>query len=149
MTLFPTATLARMVTAAAAAVVVATTVAASQAPASADLKLPQNATALEGLPHVRLDATQDRARRRILSPAEAARNKLVIKVDNGQFYWAGAGQQPLAVTSAEGFTYLSSSQPGRYVRFRHVNDTLTYVEHVDMASGSVTYWGELRVIVGR
>jgi hypothetical protein len=33
------------------------------------------------------------------------------------------------------------------VRLRRINEKLTYVEHLDMGSRSVTYWGELRVVL--
>ena len=45
--------------------------------------------------------------------------------------------------------YLSSTEPGRYVRIRRLNDRLAYVEHLDTTLGTVTYWGELRVVVGQ
>lgn len=120
--------------------------------------LPRNATALEGLPQVRIDTTRNDVRRRELDPSEAAKSRLLIKIVDGHFYWGDRTTTPLTVTSAGGFTYLSSGEPGRYVRFRYVNDTLTYVEHTDMAYGvensnmaygSVTYWGELRIILGK
>jgi hypothetical protein len=30
-----------------------------------------------------------------------------------------------------------------------LNDRVSYVEHVDLASGSVTWWGELRIVIGK
>ena len=53
------------------------------------------------------------------------------------------------MTSSGEFTYLSSNEPSRYVRVRRLNDRLTYIEHVDTALGSVTYWGELRIVIGK
>jgi hypothetical protein len=44
---------------------------------------------------------------------------------------------------------LTSAEPGRYVRFKRINDRIAYVEHVDTAFGSVTYWGELRIVLDR
>jgi hypothetical protein len=35
------------------------------------------------------------------------------------------------------------------VRIRQLRDKLTYVEHVDTDTGSVTYWGELRIVLGK
>ena len=114
-----------------------------------NLRLPQKATALEGLPEVRIDVTRDRTSRRELDPAEAAKSPLSIRITDGLFYWASHGNRPLASTSSGEFTYLSSAEPGRYVRIRRLNDTLTYVEHIDTEFGSVTYWGELRVVIGQ
>jgi hypothetical protein len=133
---------------AAAAVLAVTAGAAGQTP-PAGFEIPKNATALEGLPRVRIDATQDGATRQVLDPAEAARNRLTIRIADGRLYWAGHDDRPLSVGSSGGFVYLSSTVPGRYVRFRQLNDRLTYVEHVDMAFGSVTYWGELRIVLAK
>ena len=108
-----------------------------------------NAQALEGLPQVRIDATKDKVVRRQLNRAEAAKSRLTITIVNGRFYAGDRTGTPLTVTTSGSFTYLSSSEPGRYIRIQEVNDTLNYVEHVDMAFGSVTYWGELRVVIGK
>ena len=111
-------------------------------------QIPGNATSLEGLPTVRIDTTQDGATRRELGGAEAAANRLRIRIVDGRYYQAGR-DRPLTVSTAGEFTYLLSDEPGRYVRFRRLNDRLTYVEHVDMAAGSVTFWGELRIGLGK
>jgi hypothetical protein len=112
-------------------------------------QIPGNATSLEGVPTVRIEATQDTVTRRELGGVEAAKSLLKIQIVDGRYYWASHGNRPLTVSTAGEFTYLMSAEPGRYVRFRRVNDRLTYAEHVDMASGSVTYWGELRVVLGK
>jgi hypothetical protein len=140
-----------------AALLLMTSGGVAQTTATGGELLPRNATALEGLPQVRIDTTRDDVRRKELDASEAAKSRLLIKIVDGRFYWGDRASVPLTVTSAGGFTYLSSGEPGRYVRFRYVNDTLTYVEHTDIAYevkntntayGSVTYWGELRVILG-
>lgn len=115
---------------------------------STPVVIPEGATALEGTPEVRVEVTKDGAIRRTLDAAEAARDRLTIKVVDGRLYW-GDADRPLTVSSSGEFTYLSSAEPGRYVRFRQLNDRLTYVEHVDMALSSVTYWGELRFVLGK
>jgi hypothetical protein len=51
------------------------------------------------------------------------------------------------MNASEEFTYLSSD-PGQYVRIARVNDRITYVEHVDTALGSITWWGELKIVLG-
>ena len=135
--------------AAAAALAVTAAVALGQQAQAPRTEIPPNATALEGLPRVRIDATQDGVTRRVLDAAEADRGRLTIKVADGRLYWPGRDDRPLSVTSAGGFTYLTSTEPGRYVRFRRLGDTLAYVEHVDMEFGSVTYWGELRIVIGK
>jgi hypothetical protein len=115
----------------------------------ASAQIPASATWLEGLPAVRVDATHDRAIRRELGEIEATRSVLKIRIVDGRYYWASREDRPLTLNTSGDFTYLSSAEPGRYVRFRRLNDRLTYVEHVDMPTGSVTFWGELRVVLGK
>jgi hypothetical protein len=133
----------------AAPVLVATSVLA-QSPASPPVvTFPANTVALEGLPRVRIDATMNQVSRRELDATEAAKSRLTITILDGRLYQGDRTGAPLTMTSAGGFTYLSSSTPGRYIRVQRLNDTFSYVEHVDMAFGSVTYWGELRVVLGK
>lgn len=110
---------------------------------------PPGATSLEGSPASRVDTTSDSTTRRQLDAREAAEHRLRIQIKNGQFFWSNRDDRRLTITSAGEFTYLTSNEPGQYVRIRRLNDRLTYVEHVDTPLGSVTYWGELRVVVGR
>jgi hypothetical protein len=132
-----------------AAQVLAASVVFTQAPErSTDLTVPVNAQALEGLPQVRIDATKDKVVRRELNRTEAAKSRLTITIQNGRFFWGERTGVPLTVTKSGSFTYLSSTEPGRYIRIQEINDTLRYIEHVDMPFGSVTYWGELRVVLG-
>jgi len=111
--------------------------------------IPKEATALEGRPTVRIDVTRGGATRRELATEEAAGHRLRIRIEKGQYFWVDRGNEPLTPRSAGAFTYLSSSEPGRYIRFTYLNDTVEYVEHVDMPFGSVTYWGELRIVIGK
>jgi hypothetical protein len=110
---------------------------------------PSNATALEGLPTVRVETTPEATTRRQLDSEEAAASRLRIQIKDGGFYWSSRDDRRLTLTPAGEFMYLSSTEPGRYVRIRRLNDRLTYVEHLDTTFGTVTYWGELRVVVGR
>jgi hypothetical protein len=120
----------------------------AQAPATV-ADIPRGAIALEGRPQVSVDVTKDGAQRKELDPADASKHRLRIRVVDGRFYWGTRDDRPLTVSSSGDFVYLSSAEPGRYVRFRRVNDALAYVEHVDTAFGSVTYWGELRIVLGK
>jgi hypothetical protein len=120
----------------------------AQAPAPRpDAVFPSNAAVLEGLPRVRIDTTRDHVTRRELDAAEAARSRLTITISDGRLYRGDRTGTPLTITNADDFTYLSSTRPGRYIRIQRLQETLSYIEHVDMAFGSVTYWGELRVAV--
>ncbi|MGE0447937.1 MAG: hypothetical protein AB7P99_22135 [Vicinamibacterales bacterium] len=98
---------------------------------------------------MRIDVTRDTTSRRELDRAEAARSRLAVRITDERFYWTSHGDRPLTLTSSGDFTYLWSAEPGRYVRIRRLDDRFTYVEHVDTEFGSVTYWGELRVVIGR
>ena len=138
---------ARIVTLLAAPALGASVVLTQVSGQSTDVTVPVNAQALEGLPQVRIDATKDKVMRRELDRAEAAKSRLTIQIVNGRFYWGDRTGVPLTVTKSGSFTYLSSTEPGRYIRIQEINDTLSYIEHVDMAFGSVTYWGELRVVL--
>ena len=131
----------------AAWLVLGTTGAAQQAQTSGDKAvIPENASALEGLPAVRVDAKQDAATRRKLGTDEAIKQSLKIRVVDGKYFWESRENVPLTVTSSGEFTYLTA-QPGQYVRLRRVDDKIEYVEHVDKAWESVTWWGELRVVL--
>ncbi len=125
--------------------------AAAQQPAKPEpVKIPDNASGLEGLPTVRVDAAEDQATRRQLGSGEAINSALKVRIVDGRYYWGSRDDRPLTLSSSGGFTYLSSAtEPGHYVRLRQVGDRITYAEHVDMASGSVTYWGELRIVIGK
>lgn len=121
----------------------------SQTPAAEPgLGLPAGTTRLEGLPRVRVDTTETATTRHVLAPTQAAGSRLTIRVD-GNRYFLGTSTRPLAIERSGDFIYLSSTEPGKYIRVRRVNDRLTYVEHVDQGGRSVTYWGELRVVLGR
>ena len=109
--------------------------------------IPLNASALEGVPAVMVEASKEGASRRTLNGGEASKQSLKIRIVNGQYFWASREDQPLTMSSSGEFTYLTSAQPGQYVRFKRINDRIAYVEHVDMAFGSVTYWGELRIVL--
>jgi hypothetical protein len=128
--------------------IVAGSGAVAQAPARHDVDVPKNAIALEGTPRVRIDINEDHVTRRQLDETEEDQNRLAITVDHGRYVWTSRENALLTLSSSGEFTYLSSSQPGKYVRFRRVNNRITYVEHLDTAHGSVTYWGELRILVG-
>ena len=111
--------------------------------------IPKDATVLEGVPTVRLDVTDHGTKRQELDRKHAAAEALKIEIVDGRYYWASREKQPLTVTTSGEFTYLTSTEPGKYVRFKKLNDRISYVEHVDMEFGSVTYWGQLRIIVGK
>ena len=111
--------------------------------------IPKDATVLEGVPSVRLDVTDHGTTRLELDRKHAAAEALKIEIVDGRYFWASREKQPLTVTTAGEFTYLMSTEPGKYVRFKKLNDRISYVEHVDTEFGSVTYWGQLRIIVGK
>ncbi len=112
------------------------------------VQIPAGAATLEGIPAVRIDSTEQGATRRVLGEAEARRDRLMVKHVDGKYYWTSRQNKLLQLNSSGPYTYLSS-EPGRYIRFTRINDRITYVEHVDSALGSVTWWGELRIAGGK
>ena len=100
---------------------------------------------LEGVPRVRIDSSDVATTRRAVDPAEATRSLVRIRIRDGRYFWASRNDEPLRVSSAGSFTYLTADQ-GSYIRLTRLNDTISYVEHVDLKErGSVTWWGELRI----
>jgi hypothetical protein len=112
------------------------------------VEIPADAASLEGIPTVRIDSAEGRATRRRLDAAEAANARLRVKVVDGHFYWTTRGNRLLSLNESGAFTYLSA-EPGQYIRLTRLNDKISYVEHVDQTSGSVTWFGELKVVVGK
>jgi len=111
--------------------------------------IPETATVLEGVPTVRVDSSSQGITRRVLGKVEAADNRLTIRVHDGQLFWASRNNDLLRIDTAGEYTYLSSA-PGRYIKFTRLNDRISYVEHLDQKDfGSITYWGELRIVVGK
>ena len=118
-----------------------------ESPQPQRVEIPATATALEGIPTVRIDSEEGGTTRHVLTASEAALNRLTIGLVDGRYYWTSRGNRLLQWSSSGAFTYLSSG-PGHYIRFTRLNDKISYAEHVDLASGSVTWWGELRIVVG-
>jgi hypothetical protein len=112
------------------------------------VEIPATATVLEGIPTVRADAAEGGAARRLLSELEAAQSRLTVGLVDDRYYWASRENRPLQKFTMGAFTYLSSA-PGHYIRFTRLNDRIAYEEHVDSVSGSTTWWGELRIVVGK
>jgi hypothetical protein len=112
------------------------------------VQIPAGAVTLEGIPTVRIDSTEQGATRRVLGAAEARRERLTVSQMNGKFYWASRENKLLQLNSSGPYTYLSS-EPGRYIRFTRINDRISYVEHLDSARGNVTWWGTLKIVVGK
>lgn len=112
------------------------------------VEIPPTATTLEGVPTVRIDSAEAGTTRRVLSAPEAAKSRLTVSLVDGRYYWTSRENRLLEGSSSGEFTYLSSD-PGHYIRFTRLNDKISYAEHVDLASGSVTWWGELRIVVGK
>ena len=109
--------------------------------------VPQAAT-LEGVPTVRVDTTPSGASRRLLDAMEREQSRLTVQKVNGAYVWTSRDNKMLTLFNEGPFTYLSAA-PGQYIRFTQVNDRITYVEHIDSPIGSVTWFGELRVVLGK
>ena len=122
-----------------------------ESPRPERVEIPATATTLEGIPTVRVDSAEGGTTRQVLSPSEAAKSRLTVGLVDGRYYWTSRGNRPLELSSSGEFTYLSS-EPGKYIRFTRLNDKISYVEHVedrDLGSGSVTWWGEMKIVTGK
>ena len=87
-------------------------------------------------------------RRRMLDAMEREQSRLTVQKVNGAYIWTSRDNKMLTLFNEGPFTYLSAA-PGQYIRFTQVNDRITYVEHIDSPIGSVTWFGELRVVLGK
>jgi hypothetical protein len=112
----------------------------------APVSIPSNAIGLEGVPTVQVDAAEGDTTRHVLTEAESAKSRLRVKIVDGEYYWTSRDNRRLRLDASGPFTYLSS-EPGNYIRLTRINDKVSYVEHVDMPTGSVTWWGELQIVV--
>lgn len=119
-----------------------------ESPRPQRIEIPATATTLEGIPTVRIDSAEGGTTRHVLSASEAAKSRLTVGLVDGLYYWTSRGNRPLERSSSGELTYLSSD-PGHYIRFTRLNDKISYAEHVDLVSGSVTWWGELRILAGK
>jgi hypothetical protein len=132
------------------ALLIAVGLARPHAQATADpqrVQLPAGGATLEGIPTVRIDTSQGGATRKVLTAAEAKQDRVTISKVDGQYFWASRQNKLLQLNSSGPYTYLSA-EPGSYIRLTRINDRIDYVEHLDSPLGSVTWWGELRVVVG-
>ncbi len=122
---------------------------APAAHAQSAISIPPDAVSLEGRPEVRVDTDSDGTSRRVLDAREADTSAVKIRIEEGRLFW-GDTRRPVTVTAAGDYTYLSSAaEPGRYVRVQRIDDRFAYIEHVDKGPHSVTFWGELRIVLGR
>ena len=113
------------------------------------VEIPATATVLEGIPTVRVDTAEGGvAARHVLSESEAEQSRLTVGLDDDQYRWTSRENRTLQKFEIGAYTYLSSD-PGHYIRFTRLNDRIAYEEHVDSPFGSTTWWGELRIVVGK
>jgi len=63
------------------------------------IEIPRNATALEGIPQVRIETTREGALCRELDATEAVGSRLSITIEDGRFFWAGRDGRPLTMTT--------------------------------------------------
>lgn len=119
-----------------------------ESPRPQRVEIPASATVLEGIPSVRIDSSEVGATRHVLSAQEAAQSRLTVGLSEGRYYWTSRENRVLQPIVSGEFTYLTAD-PGHYIRFTRLNDRISYAEHVDLPSGSVTWWGELRIVVGK
>jgi hypothetical protein len=86
------------------------------------------ATALEGVPMSLVSSDENATEKKVLTPSEAAKNRLLVTIVNGQFYWASRGNRQLEFHQSGVFTYLCNG-PGAYIKFARVGNKIVYMEH--------------------
>lgn len=111
--------------------------------------IPTDATALEGSPTVEVETTVDATRRLVLNAEEAGKHGLRISLLDGRYFWSSHQNEELTPRTSGEFIYLMTSTPGQYVRLTRVKDRLTYVEHMEVGGRTVSYFGELRIVLGK
>lgn len=112
------------------------------------VSLPRSATALEGRPAVVVTSGYAGTEKKVLTPQEARKNRLLVTVIDGRFFWASRENRPLELTTSGAFTYLSGDA-GSYVKFARFGKKIVYMEHATLFLSTITYWGELDVVTGR
>ena len=106
--------------------------------------------AMEGAPSSRVDASKEGTERRVLTPEEARKNRLLITKVAGKFYWASRENRGLEAQHSGASTYFYvPDSPGSYIKMTRVGNTIHYLEHVSVWLSTITYWGELQIISDR
>jgi len=112
------------------------------------IEIPAAATALEGLPTSLVSSDENGTEKRVLNTGEATKNRLLVTVVNGNFYWASRGNRQLQMHQSGAFTYLCEG-PGAYIKFTRIGSKFVYMEHANILLSTLTYWGEMKIITGR
>jgi hypothetical protein len=112
------------------------------------IEIPAAATALEGVPTSLGSSDENGTEKRVLNVREATKNRLLVTIVNGTFYWASRGNRQLKIHQSGAFTYLYEG-PGAYIKFARVGNKIVYLEHGNIFLSTVTYWGEIKIITGK
>jgi hypothetical protein len=103
-------------------------------------------TEFEGTPDLKVEVTLGAATSEKVSKTEAAERRVIITREGDQYFWASRNNTPLyRLDSGDYITYVAATGVG-YVRVlsrskargRHV----TYMEHLTVRLGSITYFGK-------
>jgi len=112
------------------------------------VEIPAFATALEGIPSTLVTSDSDGTQTVPLSRDEAAKNRVLVTIVNGRFYWANRENRPLELGPSGSFTYLFNGPVG-YIKFSRFGNKILYMEHASVFLTTLTYWGELKIVTGR
>ena len=96
------------------------------------LVIPRTATALEGVPTVLVTSDEDSTETQKLSPSDSTKNRLLMSIVNGKFYWASRGNRELRLEESGAFTYLYEG-PGAYIKLTKVGNKIFYMEHAHLS----------------
>lgn len=114
------------------------------------VQIPRDATALMGIPDVRVDSSDTEDQRTLLTPEEAKKSMLLVSKVGDTYYWTSRENRQLEIRESGIFTYLYlPGLPGSYVKFVRAGDKILYMEHVTILLSTITYWGELEIVTGK
>ncbi len=99
-------------------------------------------TFLECIPEVKIQSTKTQQAKSKLNHVDAEKNRLIIGIINGQYYWETRKNTILAKSSSGIYdNYISSSG---YVKVENAGENKAYIEHVHLGLATMTYWGHCK-----
>ncbi len=101
-----------------------------------------------GIPTVVVTSHESSTEKKTLNPREATKNRLLVAIVNGKFFWTSRNNQPLQLHHGSGsdFTYLYYAPGGAYIKFTTWGNKIIYMEHANILLSTKTYWGEMKII---
>jgi len=106
---------------------------------------------IDARPTIRLNATDEQARRSVASTKERDENRLTIVSRDGRYFWQTRENREMMRRASGAFVYFISDDGAGYVKVldtrllpeavRPAGPRYRYMEHVSIMLGTITYWG--------